>query len=59
MVISLSTISTHANSLTRPDFTIHFYPVVIMGGSAHRGSKVNFLGEFPGKQLIDNLSREK
>lgn len=40
-----SAVSTHADWLHRPDFTILFYPVITMRkGASHEGSARNFLG---------------
>lgn len=41
-----STVATHADSLTRPDFQILFYPVISMDKKiTHKGSRNRLLGE--------------
>lgn len=39
-----STIATHADSTSRPDFQILFYPVITMTNATHKGSVVHLLG---------------
>ncbi|MCD8287995.1 MAG: alpha/beta hydrolase [Porphyromonadaceae bacterium] len=40
-----STLGTHCDSTSRPDFMLLFYPVVTMGEYTHKGSRDNLLGE--------------
>lgn len=42
----------------RPDFAILVYPVVIMEGTAHRGTKFNLLGENPAPELVKLYSND-
>lgn len=54
-----STVSTHFDTATRPDFTILGYPVVTMKGPfVHRGSRQHLLGDNPTDSDIENLSNE-
>ena len=54
-----STVSTHFDKETRPDFAILAYPVITMKPPfAHRGSRQNLLGASPEESLVDNLSNE-
>jgi acetyl esterase/lipase len=39
-----STVATHAERASRPDFQVLFYPVITMGEGCHKGSRNNFLG---------------
>lgn len=48
----LDTVSTH------PNFMILVSPVISMGNDAHKGSKVNLLGDKPSLQLMDKYSME-
>lgn len=57
-----STASTHyatKGTITRPDFSILFYPVITMSESAHKGSRKNLLGENPSSIDIELFSNEK
>ena len=49
---SLDTVPFHCN------FMILVSPVISMGSHAHKGSKLNLLGESPSQSLIDNYSME-
>ena len=64
-----STLGTHAEDVSsikdsldganfRPDFMILLSPVITMGKYAHAGSKRNFLGEGPGKAMVEKYSNE-
>ncbi len=54
-----STLSTHFNKETRPDFQILFYPVITMDKSyTHGGSRKNLLGENPSDELVKLYSNE-
>lgn len=57
-----STVSTHADSLARPNFSILFYPVISMDERVtHKGSCVNFLGEqrITNPKLVQEYSNDK
>ena len=55
-----STIATHSQGETKPDFHILLYPVITMDPSyTHKGSMVNFLGDNPTQELIDEFSNDK
>ncbi len=43
---------------SRPDFMVLCYPVITFGVFAHKGSKLNLLGENPDPKLVDLLSNE-
>ena len=46
-----STIATHADKASKPDFQILFYPVItMMQDLTHKGSRQNFLGDHPSKK---------
>jgi len=54
-----STLSTHYDEGSRPDFSILMYPVVTMDPEVtHGGSKTNLLGENPSAQMIEHFSNE-
>lgn len=54
-----TTVATHADSLTRPDFQILFYPVVSMKkDTTHGGSRKNLLGETPSEEVVLEYSNE-
>jgi acetyl esterase/lipase len=53
-----STLLTHYDGGSRPDFGILFYPVVTMTESTHGGSRRNLLGENPSRTLIERFSNE-
>ena len=54
-----STLATHFEKDTRPDFQILFYPVISMNDSVtHHSSRVNLLGEQPSHYLVDLYSNE-
>lgn len=40
-----STVATHADSLSRPNFQILFYPVITTGEGRHDNSIINLLGK--------------
>lgn len=57
-----ATVSTHfatQGTITRPDFSILFYPVITMTESTHGGSRQNLLGADPSQQDILAFSNEK
>jgi acetyl esterase/lipase len=54
-----STLLTHFDAESRPDFGILFYPVVTMTDSTHGGSRRNLLGENPSPELIERFSNER
>lgn len=53
--------STHyVDSLTRPDFTVLFYPVITLEASrTHSGTRYYLLGENPSEELVAEFSNEK
>lgn len=54
-----STLATHFDTETRPDFQILFYPVITMDKSyTHGGSRKNLLGENPSEELVKLYSNE-
>lgn len=54
-----STLSTHYDSATRPDFQILLYPVITMESKyTHTGSREKLLGKKPSKKLIKLYSNE-
>lgn len=54
-----STLSTHFDQSTRPDFSILIYPVITMDKvNAHTGSRKNLLGDHPSEELINKYSNE-
>lgn len=53
-----STLATHYDSETRPDFQILLYPVVTMTQATHGGSKNNLLGKTPTKEQMNKYSNE-
>jgi acetyl esterase/lipase len=54
-----STLSTHFDQSTRPDFSILIYPVISMDKSiAHMGSRTNLIGAKPTDELIKLYSTE-
>jgi acetyl esterase/lipase len=54
-----STLGTHFDRATRPDFMILVYPVITMDSAfAHTGSRINLLGDHPSPQLVRSLSNE-
>lgn len=50
-----STIATHADSTSLPDFQILFYPVITMVKDTHNGSKAKFLGKDKDDENIARL----
>jgi len=54
-----STLLTHYDAGSRPDFGILFYPVVTMGGATHGGSRHNLLGGHPAPELMERFSNER
>lgn len=55
-----STLSTHYDSGSRPDFSILMYPVVSFDPEvSHGGSARNLLGENPSQEQLDHFSNEK
>ena len=54
-----STVATHYDKESRPDFQILFYPVITMDPEyTHMGSRANLLGENPSKDLEVKYSNE-
>jgi acetyl esterase/lipase len=54
-----STLATHFDAETRPDFQILFYPVITMDNTyTHGGSRKNLLGENPSDELLQLYSNE-
>jgi acetyl esterase/lipase len=53
-----STLLTHFDEGSRPDFGILFYPVVTMGEATHGGSRENLLGKNPSSELVARFSNE-
>lgn len=53
-----STLATHYDAETRPDFQILLYPVVTMQQNTHGGSRKNLLGNQPTEEQIRNFSNE-
>ena len=54
-----STIATHSEEATRPNFQILFYPVISMDPAyTHMDSHNCFLGENPSKELEDEFSNQ-
>ena len=54
-----STLLTHFDEGSRPDFGILFYPVITMGEATHGGSRDNLLGKDPSPRLVERFSNEK
>ena len=55
-----STIATHSDPATRPDFQVLFYPVISMQpGVTHQGSHDNFLGKGNHKRQEKNYSSDQ
>jgi len=54
-----STLLTHYDAASRPDFGILFYPVVTMSAATHGGSQRNLLGDAPAPELIERFSNER
>ena len=55
-----STLATHYDAASRPDFAILAYPVVSMAdGVTHGGSRKNLLGDAPSAELVEEFSNEK
>ena len=55
-----STVATHYNTETRPDFQILFYPVITMDKSyTHMGSHNNLLGKDVSAEMENKFSNEK
>lgn len=55
-----STLSTHFDAETRPDFSVLFYPVITMDTVfTHMGSRSNLLGKSPAQDMVDLYSNEK
>jgi acetyl esterase/lipase len=53
-----STVGTHFDAGSRPDFQILVYPVVTMGEKTHAGSKAKLLGPNPPPELVKLYSNE-
>ncbi|MGI6232774.1 MAG: sialate O-acetylesterase [Prevotella sp.] len=54
-----STMATHGDSASRPDFQILFYPVITMGQGCHQGSRDNFLGkDATNPEIVKEFSNE-
>jgi len=55
-----STLTTHNDALSRPDFAVLAYPVVTMeDGVTHGGSRRNLLGDAPDAKLVAEFSNER
>lgn len=55
-----STVATHSDSLTAPDFQILFYPVVTFDYRyTHKGSRHGLIGEDATQDMVDLYSNEK
>ncbi|PIB37511.1 hypothetical protein BFP72_10415 [Reichenbachiella sp. 5M10] len=55
-----STLGTHFDKATRPDFMALIYPVITMQKNyTHMGSRTNLLGEMPDAALIQEYSNEQ
>jgi acetyl esterase/lipase len=54
-----STLLTHFDATSRPDFGILFYPVITMSEATHGGSRHNLLGPDPSPELIERFSNER
>lgn len=55
-----TTIATHSDSLTVPNFQILFYPVVTLDSRyTHKGTRVGFVGEDASQSLVDEYSNDK
>jgi acetyl esterase/lipase len=55
-----STLATHFDAASRPDFAVLSYPVVSMAdGVTHGGSKKNLLGDKPDAKLVEEFCNEK
>lgn len=55
-----STVATHYDAESRPDFQVLFYPVISMDeGLTHRGSRNNLLGTAPTPEAVALYSNEK
>lgn len=55
-----STLGTHYDELSRPDFMALIYPVISMkDGLTHGGSRTNLLGENPDGELVIKYSNEE
>lgn len=50
-----STVATHAEASCRPNFQILFYPVITFTNATHKGSKVNFLGNYKDDKAMQKL----
>lgn len=54
-----STVATHADKASKPDFQILFYPVITFTGATHNGSKKEFLGsDYDNPTLVQLYSNE-
>ncbi len=53
-----STVATHYDAETRPDFQILLYPVVTMLEGTHAGSRNALLGRDASRQLLEEYSNE-
>ena len=55
-----STVATHYDAASRPDFQILFYPVITLDPSyTHKGTRMKFLGENPEPGLEERFSNHK
>ena len=55
-----STVATHSDSLTAPDFQILFYPVVTFDYAyTHKGSRHGLIGKDAKQDMVDLYSNEK
>ena len=54
-----STLGTHFDEASRPDFMVLIYPVVSMAEEiTHMGSRINLIGENPSEEMITLYSNE-
>lgn len=55
-----STVATHSDSLTAPNFQILFYPVITFDYAfTHKGSRHGLIGENASQEMVDLYSNEK
>ena len=55
-----STLATHYDAASRPDFAVLAYPVVSMAdGVTHGGSRKNLLGDKPSAELVEEFSNDR
>ncbi len=55
-----STVATHSDSITAPNFQILFYPVITFDYAyTHKGSRHGLIGEGASQEMVDLYSNEK